>query len=180
MDWYHCKLEVMEKVKESGLEYTAFRNGQLINYWAHGSPHLKAVEEGLAGMGFAFVVDVGNETAEIPGTGDQKVTFTRTQDVGAFVAAAVGLEKWEEEMGMGGETTTYNKVVRKGVVEGEIEKEGSREDGGRKFYLQAMLAVAKGEGEIKMRLNELVPEIKLWGVDKFLGIWWGNEGSGEK
>lgn len=113
MDWYHCKLEVMEKVKESGLEYTAFRNGQLINYWAHGSPHLKAVEEGLAGMGFAFVVDVGNETAEIPGTGDQKVTFTRTQDVGAFVAAAVGLEKWEEEMGMGGETTTYNKVVRK-------------------------------------------------------------------
>jgi hypothetical protein len=25
MDWYHCKLEVMEKVKESGLEYTAFR-----------------------------------------------------------------------------------------------------------------------------------------------------------
>jgi hypothetical protein len=115
--------------------------------------------------------------------------------VGAFVAAAVGLEKWEEEMGMGGETTTYNEVVRKVKemgrkmkvtyksrewLEGEIEKEGSNEDGGRRFYLQAMLAVAKGEGEIKMRLNELVPEIKPWGVDKFLATWWGNEVNGEK
>ncbi|KAF8536169.1 hypothetical protein BDD12DRAFT_918442 [Trichophaea hybrida] len=184
MSLYAAKETIMDAVVASGLECTAFRTGQFMNYLAHGAPR----EGGLAGCrDFAFIVDLEKGVAEIPGMGEERVTMVTTQDVGRFVAEACGLERWETEMGMGAETTCYNEVVREAErvtgrkvevmyrsrdeLERMVEEEG---DEGRRFYLQAMLSVAKGEAEVEMRLNELV-DVKTTGVREFLEMWWGEE-----
>jgi hypothetical protein len=62
MDWYAAKVVVWEEVVKSGLEYTAFRNGQFFTYLGHGSPHPDVIEEGFAGaLNFAFIVDLSKE-----------------------------------------------------------------------------------------------------------------------
>lgn len=156
---------------------------------------------GLAGVrAMPFIVDVAAGHAEVPGTGNEPVTMVRTQDVGEFVARAVELsEPWPAELGMGGCVTTYNAVVAEAQrltgrpfavtyrcvaeLEGMIRREEEEErssataGAGRKFYLQAMLAVARGEAHVDMNLNSMV-DVPAWTMEQFMQRWWGN-GAGE-
>ena len=61
--------------------------------------------------GLKIVVDVEKCSALIPGDGNKPVAFTRGEDVGAFVAASLDLQKWPEVSTMAGDVKTWNEVV---------------------------------------------------------------------
>ncbi|KAF8997887.1 NAD-P-binding protein [Cyathus striatus] len=183
---YSTKISHWEAVKASGLEYTAFRNGMFMDYLAAGSSYTGPLR--IA----PFVVNVKERKAEIPGTGDDKVTFTTLADIGKFVSAAVTLEKWPEEMGMSGETLTYNEIVRKAEeVLGEkisvtyinvdnLKKRKleaiEKNDWWGKFLMELYLAFIEGHGEIKdPYLNKVLTTVQPTKVKDFLQKYWSME-----
>jgi uncharacterized protein YbjT (DUF2867 family) len=106
MTLYRPKSVVAKAVAKSGLEWTIFENGLFMNYFVSGT-------KGIGHLGSAkVVVDVENGTASVPGTGEEKVALTAGEDVGAFVAASLELDKWPEHSGMVGEVKTFNEVIK--------------------------------------------------------------------
>ena len=182
VDFYNGKKIVWDAVKKSGLEYTKFSNGVLMESLGTGTP--KGELEALGGLRpWTFVINMKAGTADLPGDGNAKVVFTRTRDVGRFVAAALSLEHWEEEMGMVGETTTYNEVVaaiekvtkRKLLVKQNTTTELDEmilENESSRFYNQIRRKLAVGEGVVPPILNQLFPNIKPWTIDQYLETWW--------
>jgi hypothetical protein len=57
------------------------------------------------------VVDVANNTAAIPGSGNVPVALTYTVDIARFVAASLTLKKWEPKMYLIGDKVTWNELV---------------------------------------------------------------------
>ena len=178
------KNAVWKAAEESELEITAFTCGIFMNYLAFGSSTADAQKE-LEGIEnpFAFIVDIKNGKAEIPGTGKEPVAFTRWQDVGKFVAAAVELEKWEEELSMVGDIMSYDDVVRlaeevtgkrfevvKRPTE-DLRREADLKTGMTKFYLEARLVVGLGLGSVEPRLNKLV-DVQPMGLKEFITKCW--------
>ena len=93
-DFYAGKIPVWEATKASGMEYTQFTCGMFMNTLGNGSPIMdKQAPSSL--LPWPFVINVIAGTADLPGDGNNKLTFTRAQDIGRFVAAALDLEKWE-------------------------------------------------------------------------------------
>jgi hypothetical protein len=86
------------------LEYTFVSNGFFLDYY--GLPKVKSYLQP-----FVFAVDVANNTAAIPGTGDVPIVFTHTFDVARFVAALVGEPKWSERSIIIGDKKTWNEFV---------------------------------------------------------------------
>lgn len=180
---YAFKLRAWDQAKSAGLQVTAFRIGIFMDYFASGSP--KGYDGAL--QIFPFLLNIPARRAEIPGTGDERVTFTTVEDVGKFVNAAVGLDRWEEESGMSGETTTYNEVVRLveetigekihvtyiGPAELESRAKAAGSVGGR-FLTEVMLAITEGKGEVEPVLNRKA-NVSTTSVSKFLNKWWGKE-----
>jgi hypothetical protein len=72
----------------------------------YGYPHVKTYLQPLF-----FVVDVPNKAAAIPGTGDEVLAFTYTQDVAKFTVASLSLPKWDEVTYIYGERSTFNKLL---------------------------------------------------------------------
>ncbi|TFK34564.1 hypothetical protein BDQ12DRAFT_613316 [Crucibulum laeve] len=185
LDVYNNKKQFWEEVRASGLEYTAFRNGVFLDYFATGAP-VKYEEAPLYIA--SFILNIGAEKNELPGTGDEKITFTSVRDIGEFVSAAVLLEKWPEELGMAGETTTLNQIVRDAeeIVGRKFEvtyvpaeewrkradEIGATGDWMGRFMCQVKALLAEGKGEIKPYLNE-VTDVKPIGVKDFLKKYWG-------
>lgn len=58
-----------------------------------------------------LVIDIGHKVAGIPGSGDTPVTFTTTGDVGKFVVASLGLQKWSERSSIVGDKKTFHEVL---------------------------------------------------------------------
>ena len=184
-DWdlYAGKTPVWEAAKASGMECTQFTCGIFMNYLGTGTP--KDGTEALSGLRpWNFVINTNAGTADVPGDGNTKLTLTRLQDVGKFVAAALDLDKWEEEMGMVGDTKSYNEVIsaiekvtkRKMLVKKNSEDELKKlikEVEGARFYNQVRLSVAQGKVQVRPTLNELAPDIEPWTVEKFLETYWG-------
>lgn len=82
-----------------------------INLFAGGS-NLPSEKDALAHFAPGNVfIDARAGTADIPGDGTTKVTFTSAQDTAQFVAESLDLEKWDEVSGIVGETTTFEEVV---------------------------------------------------------------------
>ena len=103
--FYKPKAVVAAAVANSGLEWTIFQTGVFMNYFVSGT-------EGIGYLSpLKVIVDVENGTATVPGTGNDRVGFTRGEDVGAFVAESLSLEKWPEISGMVGEFVSYNTVI---------------------------------------------------------------------
>ena len=188
-DYYAGKIPVWEAAKASGMECTQFTCGIFMNYLGTGTP--KEGTEALSGLRpWNFVININDGTADLPGDGNTKLTFTRLQDVGAFVAAALDLDKWEEEMGMIGDTMSYNEVIsaiekvtqRKMLVKRNSEEELKtliKEVEGARFYNQVRLSIAQGKAQVKPTLNKLAPDIKPWTVEEFLETYWGGVELGE-
>lgn len=95
----------------SGLILTELSCSVFINLFAGGS-NLPSEKEALAHFtqGNLFI-DARAGTADIPGDGTTKVTFTSAQDTAKFVAASLDLDKWEDVSGISGETKTFDEVV---------------------------------------------------------------------
>ncbi|KAI5851770.1 hypothetical protein BZA05DRAFT_353332 [Tricharina praecox] len=181
---YAQKDDVWKLVRESGLEYTAFRLGVFMNYLSAGAPGAEQQALKL----FPVVVDVKARTATIPGTGEDRVSFTAIEDVGRFVEAACQLEKWGVESTMFGETWSYKEVVKlaeevtgetfdvkylsREEISGRIEEK--KDDVMGKFYEEVLVAIVDGLGEVKGELNELT-DVKPIGVKAFLEKWWGKK-----
>ncbi|RHZ56606.1 aromatic alcohol reductase [Aspergillus thermomutatus] len=98
------KILAAEKLKSSGLEYTLISNGFFRDYY--GLPKVKSYLQP-----FVFAVDIANNTAAIPGSGNTPVAFTHTFDVAQYVAALVGEEKWNERSIIIGDKLTWNDFV---------------------------------------------------------------------
>lgn len=99
------RMKTIEALKETDLEWTSFQNGYFLDYY--GMPH---VETNLKPL--AFVMDVPNEAASIPGTGNEPMTFTYTKDLAKFVNASLGLAKWSYPTVCYSQKSTWNKAVQ--------------------------------------------------------------------
>ncbi|PVH68336.1 NAD(P)-binding protein [Cadophora sp. DSE1049] len=100
-----AKLAVASAVAATSLEHTVWYAGYFADYYvAPGVPsHM---------MILSVAVDVPNNTAAIPGSGDVPVVFTHTVDIAKFVAASLTLSKWEPETYLIGDKLTFNELVK--------------------------------------------------------------------
>ena len=98
------KSAAIDELKKTDLEYTLFINGFFMDYF--GLPKVKSYLTPVV-----IVLDIQHKVAGIPGSGKTPVVFTTTKDVGRFVVASLGLEKWSERSIMVGDRKTWNEVV---------------------------------------------------------------------
>lgn len=106
---HQVRLASIEQLRNSNLEWTRFYNGYFLDYY--GMPYIETHISEL----ITFIFDMVNKAAVIPGTGNDLVSFTYTQDVANFVVKALDLPKWEEEMFCYGDKVTLNQFL--GLVE---------------------------------------------------------------
>jgi nucleoside-diphosphate-sugar epimerase len=202
LDLYAGKREVWDAVVSSGMECTRFSCGIFMGFLGTGTPKgvsevgrgegaRSGEEEALGGLrAWDFVVNVKNGTGDFPGDGRQAVTFTDTKDVARFVEAALGMEIWDEEMGMRGDVMDWRELVdvlekvqgRKFLTRenevGEMERV-AREVEGKRFYNQVRVALVNGDGVVGDELNQAFPDIKPLGVEEFVRKWWEGVELGE-
>ncbi|KAK0713431.1 hypothetical protein B0T26DRAFT_858083 [Lasiosphaeria miniovina] len=95
-----------ELQKTKNLEHTVFHVGYFMDYW--GFPGVKSY---MARMPLVFWLDMVNNAAAIPGSGNTPVIFTHTSDVGKFVAASLDLPKWEPDTFVYGDRVTWNEFL---------------------------------------------------------------------
>jgi hypothetical protein len=88
----------------TSLEHTVWYTGYFADYYL--MPHTKSYLNMMTA-----VVDMANNTAAIPGSGNVPVAFTYTQDVARFVAASLTLPRWSSRTWVVGDKVTWNKVV---------------------------------------------------------------------
>ena len=100
-----AKLQAVDALKKTKLEYTLFANGWFLDYY--GLPHVKSYFEPLT-----LALDVAGKAAAIPGSGDAPVVFTHTFDVAKFVSASLDLAKWPEKSVMIGDRVTWNEFLK--------------------------------------------------------------------
>ena len=202
LDLYAGKREVWDAVVASGMEFTRFSCGIFMGFLGTGTPKgvspvgeregaQSGEEEALGGLrAWDFVVNVRNGTADFPGDGTGAVTFTDTRDVARFVEGALGMEVWEEEMGMRGDLMDWRTLV--GVLErvqgrrflirenevGEMERV-AREVDGKRLFNQVRVALVNGDGIVGDELNRAFPEVRPVGVEEFVRKWWEGVELGE-
>ncbi|KAH6972894.1 hypothetical protein BKA56DRAFT_492850 [Ilyonectria sp. MPI-CAGE-AT-0026] len=191
-----AKLEALEELEVSTLEYTLFYVGYFLDFWGH--PRVKTNQ-----LPNIIAVDIEHNVAAIPGSGNVPVTFTHTRDVAKFVAASLELPKWDRESYVIGDTVTWNEFVRiaeevKGAkfevsydsVEflrtGKVTELPSHPPlyaHMTKEQIQSIFSVfgiwfEQGMFELKPpkgTLNEVFPDIKAWTVKELLELGWKQE-----
>ncbi|KAF2104236.1 NAD-P-binding protein [Rhizodiscina lignyota] len=181
VDLYRFKIPAWEAVQRSGTEYTRYSCGLFMNLLA---PHN---DEALAGLRpWNFVINMTAGTADLPGDGTTKVTYTEINDICRFVVASLDLEKWPAESMMSGDDASYIDVVKmiEKVRGGEKmlvrtntieDMEKMAEVPQKRFYNQARICIAKGGFEMKPTLNQLCPEVRPVSIEDFLRKWWVNK-----
>ncbi|KAF2728519.1 NAD(P)-binding protein [Polyplosphaeria fusca] len=98
--------QTLEALRKTDLEWTQIHVGLFLDYY--GMPHIETYLSPLV-----FAVDIGNETAAIPGaTGDETITLTYTKDMGKFVVAALSLPKWEQALHCYSDNITLKQLVQ--------------------------------------------------------------------
>jgi hypothetical protein len=100
----HAKIKAFSTLSASNLEYTVILNGFFLDYF--GIPHIKSYLPS-----FPFVLDIANNTASIPASGNVPITFTYSFDVGRFVGKLLGESKWEKESIIIGDQLTWNQFL---------------------------------------------------------------------
>jgi len=98
------KLDAVEALKKSSLEYTLVSNGFFLDYYG-----LPKVPSYLPP--FTLALDIANNAAAIPGTGDTPIVFTHTFDVAKFVTALLDLKEWPTQSIVIGDKITWNKAL---------------------------------------------------------------------
>ncbi|KAK4031287.1 isoflavone reductase [Parachaetomium inaequale] len=95
-----------ELQKTTNLEYTVFHTGSFMDYWG-----IPAVKTFLDRMPLVFWLDMANNAAALPGSGNTPAIFTHTTDVARFVAASLDLPSWEPETFVFGDRATWNEIL---------------------------------------------------------------------
>jgi uncharacterized protein YbjT (DUF2867 family) len=185
------KIGTVQALEATSLEYTTVINGYFLDYFV---PKVKSYMPPMA-----FVLDIANNFAAIPGSGDVPVVLTHTFDIARFVAALVAQPKWEKESYIVGDRVTWNEFVRlaeeaKGtkftVVHDSLEKlragqitELPSHPSLYPFFPKPMLqgffaafGIGSEEGEFDLRpahsLNDDFPDIKPRTVKELLSEAW--------
>jgi hypothetical protein len=186
--WAACERAAGER--RGQFEWASMQCGLFMNYLGVGAAREAEAVAGMREDGEHFFF-VRGMRAEIPageGGGPPRISMTEIGDVGRFVAAACGLDKWEARMGMVGETVRMDELVR--MVEevrgrkmevvyrslGRIREEKENEkDLGKVFWLELEEMYARDredEGVIRPTLNRLCPEVKPIGIKEYLVKYW--------
>ncbi|KAJ4306156.1 hypothetical protein N0V88_000952 [Collariella sp. IMI 366227] len=101
----NIKLGFIKALEATSLEYTSVLNGYFTDYFV--VPKIKSYM-----FPMALVLDIANDFAAIPGSGDVPVVFTHTFDVARLVVALVTQPKWEKESYIIGDRVTWNEFLR--------------------------------------------------------------------
>lgn len=99
-----AKKSALSALESTSLEHTVVYNGYFLDYF--GTPGLKSYMDDVA-----FFVDVTNNAAAIPGSGEVSVVFKHSFDVGRFVAALLEWPSWPEEAVIIGDKLTSHELV---------------------------------------------------------------------
>ena len=98
------KAEALEELAKTSLMHTAVYNGMFMDFY--GSPLLKS------NVGsFPMFVDIANNMAAKPGSGDQAVVLTRVLDIARFVVCILDLAVWPNESYIIGDRVTLHDFV---------------------------------------------------------------------
>ncbi|KAM0468511.1 hypothetical protein ACHAP7_010809 [Fusarium lateritium] len=100
-----AKLAFFKQLEQTTLEWTVIASGVFLDYW--GMPKIKTYL-----TPFTQVLDIAGKKAGIPGTGDQPVVFTCSEDVGKFTARLLTLENWEPVSYIIGDKLTWEEFVK--------------------------------------------------------------------
>lgn len=118
VDRFRSKHEALKMLRDAdnanGLEFTCILPGQyFMNYLAQGSPK-NLHGEAMSGLyDFSIPVDVSGRTAEVGGSGDEPLVFTRLEDLAQGVVQVLEEEKWEyEATWVVGDVVCWNEVIR--------------------------------------------------------------------
>ena len=177
------KIPVLDKVKASGIEYTVFMNGVLMDYFA--APQKSSSSLDIRAVG----VDFNKCEANIVGTGDEPFSVILADDVGRFVAAALDLDRWDERSGMVGNRTTWNELIKLGeevrgkkfdVKRATVEETWKQYDPNgsnqmANFMTEVFVAFAQGEFDFEPTLDKKFPHIKPTTIRHFIVKWWGDK-----
>ncbi|KAJ0385794.1 hypothetical protein COL922a_005598 [Colletotrichum nupharicola] len=176
------------------LEYAVVHNGFFLDYWAP-----QAEKSNMTP--FTLFIDIPNDSAAIPGSGNVPSAFTHTRDVAKFVAAALDLKKWDNDLYIVGDKVTWNEFLKlaedaKGTKFNVAYDSAEKLKAGQTtelpgqipaypfFPKEAYQALAGTFGwwfengtfdmppSGKKTLNELFPEIKAWKVKEILDKAW--------
>ncbi|KAJ3543964.1 hypothetical protein NM208_g3302 [Fusarium decemcellulare] len=100
-----AKKSALVELESSGLEWTTIYNGYFLDYF--GTPKVKSYIDDIA-----LFIDMPENTAVIPGSGEVPVVFTHTFDVAKFVSALLDLAKWPREVHIIGDRLTWNEMLK--------------------------------------------------------------------
>ncbi|KAL5612644.1 hypothetical protein BROUX41_004261 [Berkeleyomyces rouxiae] len=147
----------------------------------------------LADQSGAYLIGLKNGIAELPVKDDgrwPRITFTSMTDVGKFVAAALDLPKWEEEMSMAGDTLTMGDLLATAeVVTGKKFKvtqlkrqdllerlaNTSYDDFMARLWIEFNLAYIRDrddEAVLRPTLNRLCPAVKPVSIHEYMEKHW--------
>ncbi|KAH7110618.1 hypothetical protein B0J11DRAFT_620116 [Dendryphion nanum] len=152
------KSAAVAELDKTDLEYTLFSNGYFMDYL--GIPKFKSyLTPVLVGL------DIQNKFAGIPGSGNTPVIFTSTKDVGKFVVASVGLEKWNRKSMAVGDRKSWNEIL---AIAEKIT--------GTKFEVHYDSVEKLMTGQITelpshRNLYQFFPKEALQGVFALFGLW---------
>ncbi|KAL8687281.1 MAG: hypothetical protein Q9218_006503 [Villophora microphyllina] len=108
-------LERLRYYQTRGMQYTSFVCGILYERFGPGGMIASriGVRSGIGGEG-DYLMNISQRRAQIPyGTNGQPATIcvTSAEDVGKFVAAAIGLQSWPPELRMRGDRMNVSRLV---------------------------------------------------------------------
>ncbi|KAL1792898.1 hypothetical protein ACET3X_009405 [Alternaria dauci] len=99
-----AKIAALNVLEASTLQYTSVVNGIFLDYYT--------VPKIPSHMGaFPVVIDMVNNAAAIPGSGDVPVAFTHTTDVARFVVTLLDLPTWQPESYIVGDKLTWKEFL---------------------------------------------------------------------
>ncbi|KAF9872126.1 glycoside hydrolase [Colletotrichum karsti] len=103
-DFAALRIKSADALKASGLQYTRFVNGFMMDYW--GMPNIKT---NMAP--YAWAVDAANRRAAIPGSGDYTVSLTYSVDLARFIVRSLDSQDWPEWSVLAGSDLTINQLL---------------------------------------------------------------------
>lgn len=136
-----------ELAEQKEVMYTLFCPGWLADYFV--PPTSRYLKE----IGPYHPIDWAAGTMTIPGTGDEKITFTLARDMAKAVAALISQENWESVTYVSGETSSWNGVAKLLEKHGKVLKIGYRP----KALLEKAIAVGSED-------ESLVAQFEMWSV----------------
>lgn len=99
-----AKVDALKALEASTLQYTSVINGYFLDYYT-----VPKVPSHM--LTTPIVIDMANNAAAIPGSGDVPVAFTHTTDVARFVVALLDLPTWQLESYIVGGKVTWKEFL---------------------------------------------------------------------